>query len=193
MPVTLLRRTLVLATAAAVVALVACDDPFAPRADTPNLDATVEVWALTGAPASYPTVHLVPQRLTVRPDAAASFDLGFDIDPDGRLLVVPVSKVVTNTTLGDRRVGIIRTSEIYNTITEAPRDGWIFDSTLSVNVGQVFIVRVQTQFCAGQFQPEVYAKYHVDSVIVAERRIRLSGRVNPNCGFRSFLSGIPTF
>jgi hypothetical protein len=193
MPVTLLRRTLVLATAAAVGALVACDDPFAPRADTPNLDATIEVWALTGSPASYPTVHLVPQRLTVRPDAAASFDLGFDIDPDGRLLVVPVSKVVTNTTLGDRRVGIIRTSEIYNTITEAPREGWIFDSTLSVNVGQVFIVRVQTQFCSGQLQPEVYAKYHVDSVIVAERRIRLSGRVNPNCGFRSFLSGIPTF
>lgn len=193
LPVTFIRRTLVLAASAVVGVLVACDDPFAPRADSPNLDATIEVWALTGAPASYPTVHLVPQRLTVRPDAAASFDLGFDIDADGRLLVLPVSKVVTNTTLGDRRVGIIRTSEIYNTITEAPRDGWIFDSTLTVNVGQVFIVRVQTQFCQNQFQSEVYAKYQVDSVIPAERRIRLSGRVNPNCGFRSFLSGIPTF
>lgn len=193
LPVTFIRRTLVLAASAVVGVLVACDDPFAPRADSPNLDATIEVWALTGAPASYPTVHLVPQRLTVRPDAAASFDLGFDIDADGRLLVLPVSKVVTNTTLGDRRVGIIRTSEIYNTITEAPRDGWIFDSTLTVNVGQVFIVRVQTQFCQNQFQSEVYAKYQVDSVIPAERRIRLSGRVNPNCGFRSFLSGIPKF
>jgi hypothetical protein len=190
--VTHLRRTLVLAAAAAVIGLVACEDPFAPVADSPTLDASIEVWALTGSPANYPTVHLVPQRLTVRPDAAASFDLGFDIDADGRLLVLPVSDVVSST-LGDRRIGIIRTSEIYNTIVEAPRTGWIYDSTLAVNVGQVFIVRVQTQFCQGRLQGEVYAKYMVDSVIPAERRIRLSGRVNPNCGFRSFLSGIPTF
>jgi hypothetical protein len=191
--VTLLRRTLVLATAAAVIVLVACDDPFAPSADTPTLDASIEVWALTGSPSNYPTVMLVPQRISVRPDAAASFDLGFDIDSVGRLLVLPVSNVVTNVTFGDRRVGIIRTSDIYNTITEAPRDGWIFDSTLAVNVGQVFIVRVQTQFCEGRIQNEIYAKYQVDSVLPAERRIRLSGRVNPNCGFRSFLSGIPKF
>ena len=190
--VTTFRRTFVLAAAAIVIGLVACDDPFAPKADSPTLDASIEVWALTGAPASFPTVMLVPQRISVRPDAAASFDLGFDIDPDGRLLVLPVSKVVSSQ-LGDRRVGIIRTSEIYNLITEAPRTGYIFDSTLTVNVGQVFIVRVQTQFCQGQLQGEIYAKYLVDSVIVPERRIRLSGRVNPNCGFRSFLSGIPKF
>lgn len=190
--VTSFRRTFVLAATALVVGLVACDDPFAPKADTPTLDASIEVWALTGSPANFPTVMLVPQRISVRPDAAASFDLGFDIDPDGRLLVLPVSKVASSPS-GDRRIGIIRSAEVYNTITEAPRTGWIFDSTLAVNVGQVFIVRVQTQFCQGQLQSEVYAKFMVDSVIVPERRIRLSGRVNPNCGFRSFLSGIPTF
>jgi len=191
-PVTYLRRTFVLAATAVVLGVVACDDPFAPRADSPTLDASIEVWALTGSPANFPTVMLVPQRISVRPDAAASFDLGFDIDPDGRLLVLPVSNVVTSVT-GDRRVGIIRTAEVYNTIVEAPRTGWIFDSTLAVNVGQVFIVRVQTQFCQGQMQGEIYGKFLVDSVIVPERRIRLSGRVNPNCGFRSFLSGIPKF
>jgi hypothetical protein len=187
-----LRHLLFAAVAAVSVSAVACDDPFAPIADSPNLDASIEVWALTGSPANYPTVHLVAQRLTVRPDAAASFDVGFDIDPDGRLIVLPVSKIVT-ATLGDRRVGIIRTDSIYNLITEAPRSGWIFDSTLTVNVGQVFLLRVQTQFCQNRSSPEVYAKYMVDSVIPAERRIRLSGRVNPNCGFRSFSSGIPKF
>lgn len=186
------RRFLLLAAAAGLVAAVGCDDPFAPRADSPTFNTGVEVWALTGAPTSYPTVILVPQALTVRPDAGGSFDLGFDIDADGRLLVVPMSKIVAPLS-GARSIGIIRTNDIFNTILEAPRTGWTFDSTLSVNVGQTFIVRVTTLYCNGQFRNEVYAKYHVDSVLTAERRIRLSGTVNPNCGFRSFASGIPKY
>lgn len=190
--VTHLRRTFLLAFSATILGVAACEDPFAPKADLSNIDTTVEVWALTGTPANFPTVFLVPQRLTVRPDAAASFDLGFDIDTLGRLLVLPVGDVVTSTTQ-HRRVGLIRTTEPYANIVEAPRTGWVFDSTVAVAVGEIFIVRVQTQFCANQFQSEVYAKFMVDSVFPVERRIKLSGRVNPNCGFRSFLSGIPKF
>jgi hypothetical protein len=187
------RRAGLLAAFLGMTGLIACGpDPFAVVAQDPNADVSIEVWALTGAPTNFPTVHLVPQRITTRPDAAASFDIAFDIDADGRLLVLPVNKVVTPLS-GNRRVGIVRTSEIYNTIVEAPRTGWVYDSILSVNVGQTFIVRVQTQFCSISQDNEIYAKYMVDSVFPSERRIRLSGRVNPNCGFRSFLSGIPEF
>lgn len=173
--------------------LLACGpDPFAVLAQDATADVSIEVWALTGAPTNFPTVHLVPQRITTRPDAAGSFDIGFDIDAEGRLLVLPVNEIVTPLS-GNRRIGIVRTAEVYNTIVEAPRNGWVYDSILPVNVGQTFIVRVQTQFCSASQSNEVYAKYYVDSVLPAERRIRLSGRVNPNCGFRSFLSGIPEF
>jgi hypothetical protein len=186
-------RASALAFALTVVGAIGCGpDPFAVVAQDPTLDASVEVWALTGAPTNFPTVHLVPQRISVRPDAAGSFDLGFDIDADGRLVVLPVSRVVA-ALQGDRRIGMIRSNETYNLITEAPTTGWVYDSTLTLNVGQVFIVRVQTQYCQLEQSPEVYAKYIVDSILPDERRIRLSGRVNPNCGFRSFLSGIPTF
>jgi hypothetical protein len=186
------RRAFLAAALALAAAAVACDDPFAPRAESANFNTSIEVWALTGSPTAFPTVLLVPQALVVRPDAAGSFDIGFDIDPDGRLLVVPMSKIVAPLG-GGRSIGVIRTADIFNTILEAPRSGWIFDSTLSVNVGQTFLVRVTTQFCQGQLRSEVYAKYYVDSVITAERRIKLSGRVNPNCGFRSFQTGIPTY
>lgn len=186
-------RAVSLAFALAVAGVLGCGpDPFAPVAREPNLDAAVEVWALTGAPTNFPTAYLVPQRFSVRPDAAGSFDLAFDIDADGRLVVLPVSLVVA-ALQGDRRIGLLRSNELYNLVTEAPRNGWVFDSALTVNVGQVFLVRVQTQFCQLEQSPEVYAKYIVDSIFPDERRIRLSGRVNPNCGFRSFLSGVPTF
>lgn len=182
-----------LACALAIAGVLGCGpDPFAPVARDPNLNATVEIWAITGAPTNFPTVYLVPQRFAARPDAAGSFDLGFDIDEDGRLVVLPVTKIVASLQ-GDRRIGMMRSNETYNLITEAPRTGWVYDSTLTLNVGQVFIVRVQTQYCQLEQSPEVFAKYIVDSIIPEDRRIRLSGMVNPNCGFRSFLSGVPTF
>ena len=184
---------MLLASALALATLVvACDDPFAPTASTPNFSTAIEVWALTGAPTSFPTVILVPQALVVRPDAAGSFDVGFDIDPDGRLLVVPMSKIVSPLS-GVRSIGIIRTATVFNTILDAPRAGWTFDSTLAVNVGQSFLLRVQTQYCSGQLSQEVYAKYNVVEVDAVARKIVLSGYVNPNCGFRSFQTGIPTY
>ena len=186
------RRAILVSALSLAGVLVACDDPFAPTASIANFTTAIEVWAITGAPTSYPTVILVPQALVVRPDAAGSFDVGFDIDPDGRLLVVPMSKIVSPLT-GTRSIGIIRTSTIFNTILEAPRNGWTFDSTLAVNVGQSFLLRVQTQYCSGQLRNEIYAKYNVVEVDVVERRIVLTGFVNPNCGFRSFQTGIPTY
>ena len=186
------RRAISLVTALLVVGAVACEDPFEPTADFSTVETTYEIWALTGSPTAFPTVLLVPQRLVVRPDAAGSFDLGFDIDLTGRLVVHPVTKVV-EALGGPRSIGIIRATDAYDSVTAAPRTGWALDSTFTFDVGETFVVRVETLFCSGTLFREVYAKYRVDSLIPAERRIKLTGRVNPNCGFRSFATGIPTF
>lgn len=189
-------RTLRAATLAGLLfiagALGCGPDPFAPQATLENGNVAIEVWALTGAPTNFPTVHLVPQRLTVRPDAAGSFDLGFDIDPNGRVLILPVNRIVTPLG-GNRSIGILKSDLPYADITAAPRDGYAFDSIVSVAVGEPFVVRVQTLFCSTELRDHVFAKYIVDSIFPAERRIRISGRVNPNCGFRSFGEGVPTF
>lgn len=185
----------------AVVALIwaiaasaaACgDDPFAPKAETEVVNTVFDVWALTGSPTNFPTVIFVPQRFAARPDAAGSFDLGFDIDGSGRVQVLPVARVITPLT-SRRTVGITLPGTAYADIEAAPRNGWVYDSIVTVDTGQAFVVRVQTQYCALQLRQEVYAKYVVDSVFPADRRIRVRGRVNPNCGFRSFGDGVPTF
>ena len=62
-----------------------------------------------------------------------------------------------------------------------------------MNEGQSFLVKVNTLYCQYDLQQVVYAKFLVDSVIPAERRMKISARINPNCGFRSFLSGVPEF
>ncbi|MBP7548866.1 MAG: hypothetical protein KA761_01155 [Gemmatimonadaceae bacterium] len=187
-----LRRGLLVSTLAVLAGAVACDDPFKITAQYPNVDVTFELWALDGAPASYPTAVLVPQATAVRLDAAGSFDLAFDIDASGRVTVLPVGTVVSPIS-GTRVVEFQRGTGTYNTIVEAPKAGWQADSTLTVNEGQSFLVKVNTLYCQYDLQQVVYAKFVVDSVIPAERRMKISARINPNCGFRSFLSGVPEF
>jgi len=52
---------------------------------------------------------------------------------------------------------------------------------------------VQTQFCQFDVRQDIHAKFFVDSVLPAERRVKLSARVNPNCGLRSLRTGTPTY
>ncbi len=187
-----LRRGLLFVAVAALAGASACEDPFKRTASSPNLDNTFEFWALSGTPAAYPSALLVPQATAVRLDAAGSFDIAFDIDDDGRLKVYPVGSVVSPIA-GTRAVEFQRSAGPYNAIAEAPRNGWTADSVLTVNEGQMFLVKVTTLFCQYDLQQVVYGKFLVDSVIPAERRIKISARINPNCGFRSLLSGVPEF
>lgn len=188
------NRTFLAAALAAALATGACDDPFDQGARLPTIDAGLEAWALTGTPPRFPSGLFVPGYTMVSVDAAGSFDVAFDIDPDGRLLVFPMAKVVSPV-LGQHTVGLQKTSQNYSTIIEAPRIGWVYDSIMTVNPGASFLVRTTTQYCSpyelrGQ---EIYAKVYVDSIDAVQRRIKLFMRVNPNCGYRSFLDGIPTY
>lgn len=186
------RRAAVLAVVASA-ALIGCGpDPFAPQPDGPTVDTNFQIWAMTGAPVPYPTGLAVPQRATVRLDPAGSFDLAFDITPSGLLQVLPVGKVVSPLT-GARPIGIIVSPDLYENVTSAPRSGWALDSIVELNIGQTFIVQVTTQFCQFEARQTIYGKFRVDSILPLERRARLSGRVNPNCGFRSFADGTPEF
>lgn len=187
------RRRAALVVAIVAAAVLGCGpDPFAPVADGPTVDTNFQIWALTGAPVPYPTALAVPQRATVRLDPGGSFDLAFDITPSGTLQVLPVGKVLAPIS-GTRPIGVIVSTEPYLQVTSAPRSGWAVDSIIELTVGQTFLVQVTTQFCQFESRQVIYAKFNVDSILPAERRARLSGRVNPNCGFRSFADGTPEF
>lgn len=187
------RRRAALVVAVAIAALIGCGpDPFAPRPDGPTVDTNFQVWALTGTPVPYPTAFAVPQRATLRLEPSGTFDIAFDITPSGALQVLPVGKVISALS-GSRPIGIIVSSTPYSQILSAPRSGWAVDSIVELQVGQAFILQVTTPFCTGQSRQVIYGKFRVDSILPDERRARLRGRVNPNCGFRSFADGTPEF
>ena len=187
------RRRALLAGALLVTAsLVACEDPFELKADRETFPLGFEVWAVNGSPDEFPSALNVPSATLVRPDASGNFDIAFDVDGDGKLLVVPMRLVVTPL-LGARAVNFIEVPALFEQVLSAPADGWTGDSTIVLDVGEVFLVRVFAQQCQFQLRQYVHAKFVVDSILPAERRARLRGRLNPNCGFRSFQEGIPEF
>jgi hypothetical protein len=191
-----IRRVSVLAALGAALgigSLSACGpDPFAVEADTPVVLTTFQIWAITGSPAPFPTAYSVQNNVTIRLEPSGAFDVAFDITPDGKLQVLPIKAVVAPIG-GARTIGVQVATVPYIEVTEAPRTGWNADSTIELVQGQTFLLQVASPLCAQTGRPNLHAKMTVDTIIPAERRALLRGRVNPNCGFRSFADGIPEF
>jgi hypothetical protein len=65
-----------------------------------------------------------------------------------------------------------------------------------VDPGQVVVVQSVrngvNDACQFDISPYIYTKLTVDSISLATRALRVTAVVDPNCGFRSFESGIPS-
>lgn len=187
------RRAIAAASLLIIGAALGCGpDPFAPTATSPVVRTIFTVWAISGSPTPYPTAYSVQNNVTVRLEPTGTFDLAFDITPGGRLQVLPVSAVVAPLA-GARSIGIQVSDVAYADIASAPRGGYNSDSIVELDVGDAFIVQVPSQLCGFSQTPIIYAKFTVDTIVPADRRAFLSGRINPNCGFRSFADGVPRF
>lgn len=130
-------------------------------------------------------------------DANASFDVAFDINSDGRIVLYPPKVLVTALT-GTNSVGLQKVAGTYESVERAPTSGYVRDSALVVTKAEVVVIDAQRtaanagqDYCSFALSPSIYAKLVVDSVKVSTGNIFIRLTVNPNCGFRSFLEGIP--
>ena len=187
-------RKLALALVACASILTACDDPNLLEAQLPTVTDVYDVFALSGTPAAYPSGINTYVRSTVRVDGNANFDVAFDIDAEGKILIYPVQRVVSSLT-GGRRVGLRKVPGTFAEVDLAP-SGTYADSVIVTTPGEVVVVQSLrngvADACQFDISPFIYTKLTVDSVSTASRVIRVSTVLDPNCGFRSFESGIPT-
>jgi hypothetical protein len=179
--------------AAAVVAATAlgCDDPFAPRADTPVRTDTFTVFAMSGTPASVPSAFHVIFFTPVRVDATFGFHFAFDLDSAGRVKVIPV-RLVGGPATANRRVGLQKATVAFDEVTRAPLRGYVYDSVLTLQERETAIVEVLADLCTfSTLSQLVYAKLEILAVDPLRRLIGFRIAYDPNCGFRSFLPGVP--
>lgn len=188
-------RLALIATMCVVTVLNACGDVASLKATIPTFTDTLSLWALSGTPPSYPSAISIAARQIVRVDGFASFDVALDINANGKAVVYPVKLVVASPG-GSRPVGLQKVSGTFEQVLEAPQAGFETDSSLVMAPGEVVVVQSphnsSGDICQFAISPNLYAKMAVDSVNLATRVIYLRMGFDPNCGFRSFATGIPT-
>lgn len=191
-------RSAAAATLAAVPVLGGCRDRLAIRPDQLVRTDTLVAYALTGTPATAPSALSLVYGTTVRVDGSAAFDVGFDFDSTGAVIVSPV-RLLVNAIARAPQVGLRQVPGPFESIKEAPTGYYRPDTALVVRPGEPFIALATratgSVTCYYSTSPRLYAKVVIDSVFPATTRaIYLRTTIDPNCGYRSFAENtFPTF
>lgn len=207
----LCRRPRLLGPAVLALALAAgsaCSDPLRVKASLENVTDTLVVYALSDTatarrdfPTSLATGTVVVDafgavvgRPTLLPTGGdASFDVAFDVDAERRVVIYPQRRIIVGP--ATRTVGLQVVGTPFESLGEAPKSGYTFDSVaVTVTPGQTVAIQAQTATCSttSNFSPYTFSKLVVDSVSATEPAIHFRVVVDPNCGFRSFSSGVPS-
>jgi len=178
------------------VAAVACADPFKTKATLATIDDTAAVFALTGAPESAPTAINITFPRAVIATPTEHYDVVFDIRHDSAFAFPPHAVGATLT------AGLQLANQPYGAIAEAPTTGYNDTLPVFIKAGDVLLVQSSSAQCATQgvqARTFLYAKVVIDSIFYDEaapphtpRTLWYRMRNDPNCGFISFLDGIPT-
>jgi len=184
------RQPWALFTAAVtVVALAACDSATGP--DTPYPVYAVDtqtVYTLNGSYPTAPTAYsifagAVGQGL-VRASSTLAFDIAFDIDASGNAILLPV-RTVASQLASAHRVGLQTSDAAFESVGDAPKSGYRYDSTLVVAPNKtVLIESSDPTACAGGLfsNPVIYAKLVVLEVNKQSGTLRIRYTGDPNCG-----------
>ncbi|MGI9078968.1 MAG: hypothetical protein ACR2G6_16820 [Gemmatimonadaceae bacterium] len=164
----------------------ACGDPTRITARFPTIADTITVFALTGTPLSVPTALNTFRHEAVRTEATSLYDVVFDIDSSGRIILYPPAAVG-----GFGSAALRAVSEAFDALERAPDSGFDSDNPLTIGAGEVVVIRAQPPECQNSLKPEIYTKLVVDNVDQGNRTITFRVRVNPNCGFRDLTEGVP--
>ena len=190
-----LKLGLLSAALVACMAVVsACDAPKVAPGRSNNSTQVFFVHARSGSPLASSTAILLAARAATRVDGSFGFDVAFDIDSKGYVLVLS-PQVVGQNPAGNKLVGVITNIGLYNDITEAPLSGYTLDSAVAVRAGQAFVVQSQEPLCASSNPslPYLYAKMVIDSVDYPHRGIYGRALITGDCGYRSLIPGFPAF
>lgn len=166
-----------------------CSDPFALPAPTiTSVVDTVTVFAVSGTPVWRPSGYSLSTRGAIRIDQSSQTDFAYDIR-DGVPVLLPGAVIGQPGANVDP--GLRRAAQPFDSLKDAPSDGYITQDTIQVQAGEVFFMRGRIPGLCLVGLP-IFGKLEVLDFDDAERSIRFQVLVNSNCGFKSLEPGLPT-
>jgi hypothetical protein len=152
------------------------------------------VHALNGSPLSTSNALAFPARAVTRVDGSFSFDVAFDINSAGFVMLEP-PELVGQSPSGNRLVGILKSTSSYDNLVEAPLTGYTVDSITVIPTGQAVAVQATEPVClsGNPVAPYLYAKIVIDSIDYVGRGIYGRAMIGGDCGYRQLIPGFPAF
>jgi hypothetical protein len=181
-----IRFSLLLLPLAAAAA--GCSDANSlPSATSTNVVDTVTLWALQGTPITTPSGFSIFNG-AVRTDVTVDFEFAYNIQgADSQHVFLP--RAVLGISSGSTaEPGLQRRSESFDSLTVAASNGYVTDSLLTVNVGDVFLVRSRV-VCTSLGVP-LYGKLQVLSF--DDKTVTFQVLSDENCGYKSLEPGVPS-
>ena len=172
--------------------LAGCGDLTRPKAVYENFTDTLVLYSINGTPVDAPSGLWLSQRAAIPVNASFSFDLAFDIDAQGQARLYTVRAVAGGLSAA-HTVGLLRATQGFDALTEAPQSGFTTDSSFTASKGDVFaVVATDAQCVTSFFSNQMYSKVEILDVDPGNRTVKARFTVNPNCGYLSLApTGIP--
>lgn len=171
---------------AALLFTVACGNQLFP-ASFANVEEDVILGSLTSTPLSIPSGYSIPDGRTVRTEISSAFDFAYVINGEGRHFLVPLDALGLGSS--NFNPGLLRSGIAFESIMEAPVNGYSTSDSTAIAVGDVLIGRSRIVCSLGVPQ---YVKLEVMELNAELQTVRLRAMPNVNCGFRALVPGIPT-
>jgi len=166
------------------------DDLTLPPAQVFIAEQDINLFALSGTPVRTPSAYTMLNLRSVRTDLTNDFDFAFDIrDTLGGTQAYLIPRAV----LGFQPDGGLQHTTLpFDSVLLAPTGGYEREKMVPVQEGDVLIVASRLQNCEFGIVSPRYAKLLIQEIDLTERRAAIRVVIDPNCGYRSLGSGIPT-
>ena len=173
-------------------ALGACGDLTGVPASLNTVTDSTNVYALNGAPPGAPSALHVFSGTLLPVTSSFVFDVAFDIDASGNAVVLP-QRVVASRLASTHSVGLQKLNVPFESVTSAPKSGYVADSAVVASVNQVIAIQSNDPDACGisLTGTTLYAKVVVLAIDRVARQLTIRYTVDPNCGFVSFAPGLP--
>jgi len=180
-------RFALLAGLALVATVAGCSNDDLADPAFENAIAVDTIGALRFTAVTVPSGFNVSARHPIRTDLGGPFDFLYDLDSTGAPTFYPAEAAGVRAP-SSANPGLLKSDLPFDSITVAPSNGYVLDSPIAVDSGDVFLMRSSISCSIGV---PTYGKLEILQIDTVAHLIIFRHLIDGNCGYRGLEEGYP--